>query len=140
MLTMRCECFDPSHAEHDGPEVRCQYRGPRTHLERVDMPNASVLFCKPCTHDAMESGLFSVVRAEEEALQDAQEGSQEAQDEPQPKSWAPEFITDSSGTWTGNALRFEKREDAEAFAQEFGLRWTGVRDTRAVPSNDEPNR
>jgi len=57
-----------------------------------------------------------------------------------PKSYAPEVIADSSGVWTGNGLRFQHREDAEAWVDDLSLRWTLVRDTRVVESEDEPNQ
>jgi len=94
--------------------------------------------CFPgCLPDSEPTGPFGT---QEEALQNAQEGSQEAEGEPQPKSWAPEFIADSSGVWAGNGLRFAKREDAEAWARGLADRWILVREHRAVPSEEEPNR
>jgi hypothetical protein len=52
-------------------------------------------------------------------------------------SWAPEVIADNSGKWCGNALRFATREEAEANVLDLAMRWTLVRDTRVVES-DEP--
>jgi hypothetical protein len=52
-------------------------------------------------------------------------------------SWSPEVIADSSGEWVGNALRFATREEAEANVLTLAMRWTSVRDTRVVES-DEP--
>ena len=57
-----------------------------------------------------------------------------------PRSWAPEVIADSSGEWTGNGLRFATREAAETWAKDLSYRWFLVRETRAVPSNDEVNQ
>lgn len=45
-----------------------------------------------------------------------------------------------SGKWVGNGLRFSKREDAETWVTGLSWRWTLVRDTRVVESEDEPNR
>jgi hypothetical protein len=53
-----------------------------------------------------------------------------------PRSYRPEFIADSSGTWAGNALRFATRAEAEAYAADLARRWTLVRETRVVPSDD----
>jgi hypothetical protein len=52
-------------------------------------------------------------------------------------SWAPEVIADNSGKWCGNALRFATRAEAEANVLALAMRWTLVRDTRVVES-DEP--
>jgi len=58
----------------------------------------------------------------------------------EPKSWKPEVIADSSGKWCPNGLAFAKKEDAEAWVSDLACRWTLVRETRVVPSNEEPNR
>jgi len=57
-----------------------------------------------------------------------------------PKSYAPEVVADSTGKWTGNGLRFKTREAATAWVDDLSLRWTAVRGTRVVESDDEPNR
>ena len=57
-----------------------------------------------------------------------------------PKSWKPEVIADSSGKWCPNGLAFAKKEDAEAWVSDLEMRWTAVRETRVVPSDEEPNR
>ena len=36
----------------------------------------------------------------------------------------------------GNALRFGTEEQAETYAKDLASRWTLVRDTRVVPSDD----
>ncbi len=54
-------------------------------------------------------------------------------------SWAPEVVTDASGKWYGNALRFATREEAESNVHNLMMRWTAVRETRVVESPDEPN-
>lgn len=56
-----------------------------------------------------------------------------------PNSWAPEVIADSSGQWVGNQLRFATRAEAEAQVFDLSMRWTLVRDTRVVPSEDPVN-
>lgn len=54
-------------------------------------------------------------------------------------SFKPEVIADSSGKWCGNAVRFATREEAEAWAIDRAIRWTLVRDTRVVESDDPVN-
>jgi hypothetical protein len=51
-------------------------------------------------------------------------------------SWKPEVIADSSGNWAGNALRFATQEEALANVMNLALRWTAVRDVRAVECDD----
>jgi hypothetical protein len=55
------------------------------------------------------------------------------------KSYAPEVIADSSGKWVGNALRFATEEEAKLNVADLMMRWFLVRQTRVVPSDDEPN-
>jgi len=52
-------------------------------------------------------------------------------------SWKPEVIADSSGKWVGNAVAFATKEEAERWASDLAMRWTLVREWRAVES-DEP--
>jgi hypothetical protein len=52
-------------------------------------------------------------------------------------SFKPEVIADRSGEWTGNALRFATRDEAEHYVSDLAWRWTLVTDTRVVES-DEP--
>ena len=54
-------------------------------------------------------------------------------------SFKPEVIADSSGKWTGSALRFATREEAEANVRDLMMRWFGVRETRVVESHDPVN-
>jgi hypothetical protein len=54
-------------------------------------------------------------------------------------SWKPQVIADSSGNWSGNALRFSTKEEAEANARDLMMRWTLVRDIRVVESDDPVN-
>lgn len=51
-------------------------------------------------------------------------------------SFKAEVIADSSGTWAGNALRFETRMEAQVYVADLERRWTLVRDTRVVQSDD----
>jgi hypothetical protein len=48
-------------------------------------------------------------------------------------------IADNSGQWVGNALRFATRKEAEANVHDLSMRWTLVRDTRVVESDDPVN-
>ena len=54
-------------------------------------------------------------------------------------SYAPEVIADDSGTWCGNALRFETEAEAEVWVADLSMRWMLVRDTRVVTSEDPVN-
>ena len=54
-------------------------------------------------------------------------------------SYKPEVMADSSGKWCGNALRFATREEAEANVADLAMRWTLVRATRVVESDDPVN-
>lgn len=54
-------------------------------------------------------------------------------------SWKPEVKADSSGKWVGNALRFATNEEAEAYVANLMYRWTAVRETCVVESEDPVN-
>jgi hypothetical protein len=54
-------------------------------------------------------------------------------------SFKPEVIADSSGKWTGNALRFETEQEAKTYVDDLMMRWTLVRDTRIVTSEEPEN-
>ena len=54
-------------------------------------------------------------------------------------SWAPEVIADSSGQWCGNALRFATKAEAEANVRDLFGRWTAVKETRVVESDEPAN-
>lgn len=54
-------------------------------------------------------------------------------------SWKPEVIADSSGKWTGNALRFATSDEAECYVRDLYSRWTSVRETRVIESDELPN-
>lgn len=51
-------------------------------------------------------------------------------------SYAAEVIADDSGTWAGNALRFATEDEAKLYVADLASRWTLVRETRVVESND----
>lgn len=53
-----------------------------------------------------------------------------------PTSYKAEVIADSSGQWVGNSLRFATEELAESYVQDLAYRWTSVRATRVVASDD----
>jgi len=55
------------------------------------------------------------------------------------KSFSPEVIADAGGNWTGNALRFATRQEAEGWVADLAYRWTAVRGTRVVESDDPVN-
>jgi len=54
-------------------------------------------------------------------------------------SWKPEVIADATGKWYDNAMRFATKEEAEENAKNLAMRWTLVRDFRAVESDDPVN-
>ena len=51
-------------------------------------------------------------------------------------SFKTEVIADSTGTWAGNGLRFATEAEAQDYVKDLEWRWTSVRDTRVVPSDD----
>jgi len=53
------------------------------------------------------------------------------------KSFAAEVIADSSGKFCGNGLRFATEAEAKEYVDDLEWRWTAVRETRVVES-DEP--
>ena len=52
-------------------------------------------------------------------------------------SYKAEVIADSFNTWASNALRFATHEEAEQYVADLAYRWTSVRHTRVVET-DEP--
>jgi hypothetical protein len=54
-------------------------------------------------------------------------------------SWRPEVIADDFGQFVGNGLRFATEQEAIDNAHDLEMRWTAVRYTRAVPSDDPVN-
>jgi hypothetical protein len=54
-------------------------------------------------------------------------------------SWRGEVSADNTGKFYANSLRFATREEAEANVASLAMRWTLVRDTRVVESDDPVN-
>lgn len=54
-------------------------------------------------------------------------------------SFKGEVIADNSGKWCGNELRFATETEAQSYIRDLEFRWTAVRDTRVVPSDDPVN-
>lgn len=54
-------------------------------------------------------------------------------------AWKTEVIADSSGTWAGNALVFETKLEALAYAKDLMGRWLAVRDYRMVYTDEKVN-
>ena len=52
-------------------------------------------------------------------------------------SWAPEVMVE--GKWSGNAVRFATKEEAESYGVGLLARWFVPTDSRAVPSPDPVN-
>lgn len=52
------------------------------------------------------------------------------------KSWKVEVKTDSSGKWYGNAMRYATREEAVKAMRDQEMRWTAVRESRVVETDD----
>lgn len=52
-------------------------------------------------------------------------------------SYKPEVIADSSGKWVSNGIAFATEREAKIYVDDLAMRWTAVRDTRVVTS-DEP--
>jgi hypothetical protein len=59
--------------------------------------------------------------------------------EREPMSYKPEVQADRSGEWSGNALRFATLEEASQYVVDLAMRWTLVRSTRVVESDDPVN-
>jgi hypothetical protein len=51
-------------------------------------------------------------------------------------SYKPEVVADSSGKWVSNATRFASETEAQIYVLDLAMRWTSVRDTRVVESDD----
>jgi hypothetical protein len=51
-------------------------------------------------------------------------------------AWKVEVIADSFDKWSGNALRFATKEEAEANVHDLMMRWLAVRETRVVECDD----
>jgi hypothetical protein len=55
------------------------------------------------------------------------------------KPYKIEVQADSTGTWAGNALRFETGDQAADYANDLWSRWTAVRHWRVL-KDDKPVR
>jgi len=56
-------------------------------------------------------------------------------------SWMSQVIAEKGedAQWASNSLRFETKEEAEAYVKDLYFRWTLVRKTRVVESKDPVN-
>jgi hypothetical protein len=54
-------------------------------------------------------------------------------------SWKVEVISDNSGKWAGNGMRYSTEDAAREAGQSLASRWTLVQQWRVVPSDDAPN-
>ena len=54
-------------------------------------------------------------------------------------SYKPEFQTDNTGAWYGNALRFATESEALNNARDLSYRWFAVKKYRATRCNDPIN-
>lgn len=54
-------------------------------------------------------------------------------------SYVAEVIADDSGKFVSNSLRFATEHEADLYVKDLARRWTLVRETRVVPSNDPVN-
>lgn len=54
-------------------------------------------------------------------------------------SFAPMVRTTDNGPFAGNGLRFETREEAQAWLDDLVMRWFAVTDTRVDESTDPVN-
>ena len=54
-------------------------------------------------------------------------------------SYKAEVIADSTGKFVGNGLRFATEAEAQAYVSDLMMRWTSVRDTRVVESDERVN-
>src|SRR5262245_40762258 len=56
-----------------------------------------------------------------------------------PHSYAPQVIADSSGQWVGNGVRFATHAEVLSYVTDLAMRWTSVRETRVIESNELPS-
>ena len=54
-------------------------------------------------------------------------------------SWKPEVITNLSGVWNGNILRFATKEESDAYVENLRQRWYLVTETRSIECSDPVN-
>lgn len=57
-----------------------------------------------------------------------------------PKSFKVGVKTAGDRDWCCNGLRFKTEAEAKAWGDDLACRWTAVRETAVLPSDDEPNR
>lgn len=85
-----------------------------------------------------------IPEGEETSLEDVERWAQEVANTPKRKviiSFAAEVQTAGDGdAWTGNALRFATKPEAEEYAKDLFSRWTAVKAFRVVESTDPVNR
>jgi hypothetical protein len=55
------------------------------------------------------------------------------------RSYRCEVIADSSGQFVGNGLRFSTEQEAKNYAVDLSCRWTLVRESRVVESDETAN-
>lgn len=55
------------------------------------------------------------------------------------KSFKMEVQADHTGTWAGNAIRLQTKEQAQAYLADLTARWISVRAGRVVESDDPVN-
>ena len=51
-------------------------------------------------------------------------------------SFKPEVTTNNGIEWAGNATRFATEAEAQDYVMDLRMRWTSVRDTRVVETDD----
>ena len=51
-------------------------------------------------------------------------------------SYASEVIADKTGKWIPNSMRFATHEEARAWALDLAQRWSAVRYTRIIETQD----
>jgi hypothetical protein len=54
-------------------------------------------------------------------------------------SYAVEIVAHGEDQWCGGGLRLGTRAEAEAYGRDLARRWTAVKETRVVESEDAPN-
>ena len=52
------------------------------------------------------------------------------------ESFKVEVLAHGGSTWASNGCRFGSETEAALYAVDLASRWTGVKDTRIVPSTD----
>jgi hypothetical protein len=54
-------------------------------------------------------------------------------------SWGVEVMTDDSGEWERDPVRFETMQEALAYARDLEFRWAAVRDRRILEMAEPAN-